>query len=339
MLEVLSAPALATVQDLGRPGFRHLGVPLSGALDPVALRLANGLLDNPSEAAALEWRLVGPALRALAPVRLAFAHATARLRRLDGREEICPAWQTVQLGHGDEIRLGAPQAGVAYMAVAGGVDVPLVLGSRATYLRAHLGGLHGRILHTGDTLPIALACQRPQPPMALDPGELFADHGPIRVLPGPQAHHFDDAALERFFSETYTVGAEADRMGLRLAGPPLTHNARGADIVSDGVTPGAVQVPADGTPIVLLADCQTVGGYSKIATVIRADLPRLGRLLPGATLRFERTNPTGAASALREQETRIAATLAAKAPPHEAGVIDLAALYAANLVDGVVYAR
>jgi biotin-dependent carboxylase-like uncharacterized protein len=338
MIEVLACPGPATVQDLGRPGYRHLGVPLSGALDPVALRLANALAGNAAAAAGLELRLMGPQLRARQPVRIALAGVAAQIRRGDDTGEALPPWSSATLRAGDLLRIAAPAGGVAYLAVAGGIDVPAVLGSRSTCERAALGGLHGRAIRAGDLLPVGTA-----PPAAgeleLAPAPLFADAGPLRVILGPQAGHFDDDALERFLGAEFRVGTEADRMGLRLAGPAIAHNARGADIVSDAVTPGAIQVPANGRPIVLLADCQTVGGYAKIATVIQADLPRLGRLLPGAAVRFAAVGRDDALAALREREAAIAATLAAMRPRRPAGGVDIDALYGANLVDGVIHAQ
>lgn len=329
MLEVLSCPVPASIQDLGRHGYRHFGVPVSGALDNVSFRLANALVKNPANAAALEMRLTGPRLRAHAPVRVALANAEALIERGEGQRESLPAWQSATLAAGDILKIGAVRGGAGYLAVAGGFDVPLVLGSRSTYARAGFGSL----LREGMSLPVGAA-----DPNALELAVLsaptFAD-GPIRVVPGPQRAMVTDAAFAAFISSDYTVTQEVDRMGLRLAGPALAHVA-GADIVSDAVTPGAIQVPGDGKPIILLADCQSVGGYAKIATVIAADLPRLGRLLPGNTLRFAAVDVETALAALRAQENWLVDTIAGFKPL--ATGIDLDALYQCNLVDGVVHA-
>jgi biotin-dependent carboxylase-like uncharacterized protein len=329
MLEVLSCPVPASIQDLGRRGYRHFGVPVSGALDNMSFRLANALVKNPPNAAALEMRLTGPRLQAQTPVRIALAHAEATIESADGSRKSLPAWQSALLAAGDILKIGAVQGGAGYLAVAGGFDVPIVLGSRSTYARAGFGCL----LREGMQLPVGLGDL--SGPESAVTQELTFEKGPIRVISGPQREMFTDEAFATFVSSDYTVTQEADRMGLRLAGPTLAHVA-GADIVSDAVTPGAIQVPGDGRPIVLLADCQSVGGYAKIATVIAADLPRLGRLLPGNTLRFAMVDVETALAALRAQETWLAETIAGLKPLVTG--IDLDALYQANLVDGVVHA-
>ncbi len=331
MFEVLSCPVPASIQDLGRRGYRHFGVPVSGALDNVSFRLANALVKNPANAATLEMRLTGPRLQAHTPVRVALAHAEATIECAYGTREPLPAWRSATLAAGDILKIGAVQGGAGYLAVAGGFDVPTVLGSRATYARAGFGSL----LSAGMMLPVGTA-DLSGTELAVSPAPTF-DDGPIRVIPGPQREMFTDAAFATFISSDYSVTQEADRMGLRLAGPTLAHVA-GADIVSDAVTPGAIQVPGDGRPIVLLADCQSVGGYAKIATVIAADLPRLGRLLPGNTLRFAVVDVEQALATLRTSEDWLAQAIASLRPVH-VGEVDLAALYQANLVDGVIDAH
>ncbi len=335
MLEVLACPVPTSIQDLGRPGYRHFGVPLSGALDSVSFRLVNALVKNPPNTAALEMRLSGPRLQAHASVRVALAHAEATIERADGVHESLPAWRSAILAAGDTLKIGAVQGGAGYLAVAGGFAVPEVLGSRSTYARAGFGSL----LHEGMALPVG-AVEIYGPELAVPPRLTFennGDHGPLRVIPGPQREMFTAAAFATFTSSDYTVTQAADRMGLRLTGPVLAHVA-GADIVSDAVTPGAIQVPGDGHPIVLLADCQSVGGYAKIATVITADLPRLGRLLPGNTLRFAAVSVAEALMALRANEDWLAQAIASLHPP-DSGGIDLDALYQSNLVDGVIHAH
>lgn len=329
-LEVLDCPLPASLQDLGRPGYRRFGVPLSGALDTLCLRLANALVGNPPGAAAIEMRLVGPRLRAGAPVRVALAQAEAVIERGDGNHAPLPPWQSATLAAGEVLKIGKVIGGAGYLAVAGGFDIPPVLGSRSTYARAGFGLplQPGMVLPVGETTLYG-------PERAVSPAPIF-ETGPIRVIAGPQLDMFTDAAWETFLSSEFTVTQEADRMGLRLSGPKLDHVA-GADIVSDAVAPGTIQVPGNGQPIVLLADGQTAGGYAKIATVITADLPRLGRLMPGDTVRFAAVTVAEALAALRAQEAWLAATIAAIRPA--AGEPDLAALYEANLVDGVVHAE
>jgi biotin-dependent carboxylase-like uncharacterized protein len=333
----ITEPGVAnTVQDGGRRGWRSIGVPLSGAVDPVLMAAANRLLGNPADAAAIEMPLAGPALRAVdGPVRIALAGTVAaRLLRSDGTPlDIGPA-QTATLRRGDSLAVGAVRAGVAYLALAGGCRVPEQLGSRSTYARARLGGVDGRALRAGDRI----ACGPPAGDPGVEwraPSPFAHPEGPIRVLPGPQDDAFTADAIATLLGRPYRVGRDSDRMGLRLEGPALKHRA-GADIVSDGIAPGAIQVPASGQPIVLLADAQTVGGYAKIATVIRADLPRLAHARPGSELRFAAVTREMAFAALLDQAQALERWLQTVQPYRLPGSIDLDALRENNLVSGVV---
>ena len=334
MIEILDAPLPASIQDGGRPGYRHLGVPLSGALDPAWLAIANALAGNPPATAAIEIRLLGPRLRATTPLTVALAgDFAASIEDAAGNRRTAASWRSLALAENEILDAGSLKSGIGYLAVHGGFDLPAVLGSRSTYARAGLGGVDGRPLTAGDRIavgtgaaPILLRlAQAPRPTAA-----------PLRVIAGPQRDCFTDSAWAAFLASGFTVSRQADRMGLRLDGPRLEHT-RGADIVSDAVTPGAIQVPGDGLPIVLLADCQTVGGYPKIATVIGADLPRLGHALPGQTLRFVEVSLAEALAARREAAAALAECIAGMVPDR-AG-FDLDALYAANLIDGVIDAQ
>jgi len=334
MIEVLDCPMPASLQDAGRPGYRHLGVPLSGALDGEWLSIANALAGNPPGTVALELRLLGPRLRTTAPVVIALAgEFSARIEDAGGQARTAANWCGHALAAGEVLVLGSLRSGIGYLAVHGGFDLPAVLGSRSTYARAGLGGIEGRALKAGDLIGVgagdaAIPLRLPRAPRLPD--------GPLRVIPGPQREYFTDAAWQRFLNEEFTVSREADRMGLRLDGARLEH-ALGADIVSDGVTPGTIQVPGDGRPIILLADCQTVGGYPKIATVIGADLRRLGHALPGQTLRFAEVGIAEALAARRQAAAELAECIAGIAA---AGAgFNLDALYAANLIDGVINAH
>ncbi|GAB4065957.1 biotin-dependent carboxyltransferase family protein [Ancylobacter sonchi] len=332
-----------TVQDLGRVGAQAYGVPVCGALDMVALRLANALVGNEPGAAALECRLIGPAFTVEGgPVRLALAGAEATIQvtcevaRGDETRSY-PAWRAIDVPEGAGVRIGTLRgSGAAVLAVAGGFDVPVVLNSRATDLKGGFGGLGGRALTAGDRLPVGTGApegpclELPRPPS-------LAFDGMLRVVPGPQDDAFTQDGLATFLGSTYRVSREADRMGIRLEGAPLAFHTS-ADITSDGIATGAIQVPGSGLPIVLLADHQTVGGYAKIATVISADLPRAGRLTPGAELRFRAVSVTEAEEARRALEREIAALVASLTPVRAAAEIDLAALYATNLISGVVTA-
>lgn len=335
LIEVLDGGLGTTVQDGGRPGYRRYGIALSGALDPVFLACANALVGSAPGAAALELRLTGLRLRiACGPVRVALA-GVADIA-VSGRLTFSP-WQSITLEEGEEIRIGAVRGGIAYLAIAGGLDTPPLLGSRATHLRAGLGGLDGRALAAGDRLPVGAG--------QIEGGErrqsaFVHEGGPIRLLTGPQDDHFTPQARRALVEQEFAVSRDADRMGLRLEGPLLLHDERfGDEIVSDGVAPGALQVPPDGQPILLLADCQTVGGYPKIATAIRADLPRLAHLVPGVRLRFAFVTRDEATIAMRAQQARLAAWIEGIAPYTPPGGIDEAALYSANLISGAYYSE
>lgn len=336
LMEVLDPGAATTVQDAGRYGYRRLGVPPCGALDPLWLACANALAGNAAAVAGLECRVSGPRLRVTeGMVCLALAApGSALIERAGGERENLPPWHSATLARGDTLRLGAIGGGVAYLAFRGGLEVPLQLGSRATYAAAALGGVDGRGLRAGDRL----ACAGIPPGMQRrQAAPRLHEDGPLRLLAGPQAEHFTDASHATLCGAEFVVSRHTDRMGMRLEGPRLAHRPeRGADIASDGTTPGAIQVPADGRPIVLLADCQTVGGYAKIATVIRADLPRLAHLLPGARLRFALVDHATAAQALQRQAHRLVTWLADIASLTDAAAADSGWLLSANLVSGIV---
>ncbi|SDE77975.1 biotin-dependent carboxyltransferase family protein [Limimaricola pyoseonensis] len=332
-LVLTRAGARSLLQDTGFRGGRGTGVPAAGALDRDALYLLNRLLGNAPDAAAIEAALMPPALRAEGgAVRLALGPGLAGQVSGDNPRPV-GAWTAFTLHPGETLALKLdPGCPVALIGIGGAIALPRALGSHATLARAGLGPF-GRALGDGDAIPLEAA--------ATDPGDTtFAAPpspatGPIRAVPGPQAEWFTEDAMATFFGTDYTVGAETDRMGMRLEGPKLAHSERGADIVSDGIAPGAVQVPGSGQPIVLLADAQTTGGYPKIATVIGADLPRLARLAPGDSLRFEAVTveqAEDAARARRAELDRIAQAIV----PANAGRIDPRALWRANLAGQAV---
>ncbi|HLI28656.1 MAG TPA: 5-oxoprolinase subunit PxpB [Chloroflexota bacterium] len=307
-LTVEAGGLLTLVQDGGRVGYGHLGVPRSGPMDWAALRAANLLVGNAPGAAGLEINLVGPTLRFHRDALLAVTGGDLR-PTLDG--EPLPLWAAWYARAGQVLRFGPRRAGLrAYLALAGGIAVPPVLGSRATYVRAGLGGLAGRALQAGDRL--ALAPPSPDPRCQLG-CYLPPEHRPpysaapeVRVLLGPHADRFSDETIDTFLSATYTVSPASDRMGYRLAGPRLARREP-ADLVSGGMPLGGVQVPGDGQPIVLLSDHQPTGGYPLLATVIQADLPLVAQLAPGDTVRFRAVSLAEARAAYR---ARLAATAA-----------------------------
>ena len=228
----------------------------------------------------------------------------------------------------------------AYLSVAGGFALASFMGSLSTYPRAGVGGFDGRKLAAGDALPLARDHAAPGDDRKLAAAFDYGA-GPVRVIWGPQEDHFSAKGRRTFVESDYRVSREADRMGIRFEGPTIEHAVSvakgGADIISDGIAPGAIQVPGAGLPIVLLADRQTVGGYPKIATVASVDLPRLGRLLPGQTVRFQAVSVAEAEELRRDQEVRLQRAIAGFVVARPPGGIDLARLYEENLIDGIVY--
>lgn len=292
-LEVVRSGLCTTVQDLGRPGFQKYGVPVAGPMDEWALRVANELVGNPPGAACLEVTGVGPELRIRGDGVLAVGGAEFALT-LDG--EPVPLFAAFCAGEGQVLSFGECRSGLhTYVAARGGIDVPLVMRSRSTCLSGRYGGLEGRPLREGDVL-----CILPEDPSGpaggvegrFLPRRLWPRRAPVvevRVVLGPQDDRFRAEGIATFLESEYRVTNHADRMAYRLDGPPIAHR-RGADIISDATAPGAIQVPGDGRPIVLMGDRQTTGGYTKIASVIRPDIPALAQARPGDGVRFRRVS-------------------------------------------------
>lgn len=274
-VEVVRAGMLTTIQDLGRVGHRAEGVPQGGAADAFAARLVNALVGNPSDAAVLEYTLTGPELRFPRDTVIALG---------GGKFGKFPLWQPMRAPAGATLQLGPVRRGCrGYLAIAGGFDVPPVLGSRSTYLRGELGGWEGRALRDGDRLPVPDVTRDVGGHWHIDERVLPA-YGPapeVRVVRGAQMTEFGREWCEQPFK----VSPQSDRMGLRLHGPRLTRKVTG-DLLSTAVVPGTIQVPPDGQPIVLLADAQTIGGYPQVGHVVSVDLPLLAQLRPGDAVRF-----------------------------------------------------
>lgn len=339
LLEVVDSGFGNCIQDGGRTGYRSIGVPVAGAADGQLLACANLLVGNEADAAGIEVALSGPSLKALSgPVRCALAgQLRARLTSVNGSTREVAPWETVTLFEGDTLAVGTSK-GPGYIALSGGVRVPPQLGSRATYARAGLGGIDGRALRNGDQLPCGSVSGDPW--IEQRAAAYLHPEGPLRVIAGPQADHFTPEALDRFLTQIYTVTPDMDRMGVRLEGPTLTHRPdMGADILSDGITPGAIQVPANGQPILLGPDCQTVGGYAKIATLISADLPRLAHLAPGQSIRFAEVDLAQAQTARKAQRECLAQWRSGITTFRPPGIIDEAALYSQNLLSGIIDGR
>ena len=290
-LLVVEPGVLTTVQDLGRPGWGAWGVPASGALDEEALRLANRLVGNPPGAAALEVTLQGPIFKAIGDVVLSV---------VGGPFGPAPG-EVMAIHDGGTLALTAgPGAVRAVVAVAGGVDVPQVLGSRSTCVSARFGGFQGRRLQKGDVLSIGEPFGAPLPGRANVPRPPV-DEVVLRAMPGPQEDMFDPEARAAFWAAAWRVVPESNRMGVRLRGESLGF-VETAALPSEGTAPGAVQITAEGQPIVLLAERPTTGGYPKIATVAAADLGLLARTAPSRIVRFERIAFDEARRILAERE-------------------------------------
>ena len=334
-LKVERAGLFTTVQDLGRPGFQRYGVPVGGALDGDSLRVANALVGNVADAAALELRFTGPRLRVDAEsVAVALVGASTALVVDGQRRATLPPNRLARLRRGDGIDI-APlrDSATAYLAIAGGVAVAPVLGSRSTSVAGGFGGIGGRKLCDDDEIPLAsdAAPETPRRGLRRSP---FERKPALRVVLGPQDEMFTSDGIATFLGSTYTVTHEADRMGIRLDGPEIAHKS-GYNIVSDGVASGAIQVPGSRQPIILLADRQTTGGYPKVATVISTDIASCGRLRPGDQIRFAAVSIEEAENAARAHE-RFMRELLARIAAGEEPELDLEALYSQNLISGVV---
>jgi len=301
-LEVLEAEGLVSVQDPGRLGWGRFGVPRSGPMDAFALRAANALVRNPPQSAVLEIGMGEALLRATQDCVLAVTGAGYRVALSIWD---FPLWGTLFVRAGQRLRLIKTEGGNwAYLALAGGIQVTPVLGSRATYLRGNFGGLEGRRLQAGDQLESGKSAYATEQLLGRSlPPEVrpaYSQEAVIAVIPGPQIDCFTKRSWRTFLDSSFSVSPESDRMGYRLAGPPIRQRGS-ADLLSEGMPPGAVQVPANGQPIVMMADCPTSGGYPKIACVASADLPVLAQCQPGSgQVRFRETTVAAAQARYRE---------------------------------------
>ncbi|NUK29537.1 biotin-dependent carboxyltransferase family protein [Parageobacillus sp. VR-IP] len=293
MIEIIHSGFFTTVQDQGRVGYRKAGVPAGGAMDSLASRLANLLVGNDENEAVLEITMNGPTLR----------FATDAVIAICGGEFVCTLnerpvsmWRPLTVRRGDVLAIGACQKGYrGYIAFAGGLDLPLVMNSRSTYVQAAIGGLHGKPLQKGDILSLrSRAMAVPNIPIRW--GTAFSARNyidgkkkVIRAAAGPEYSMFTAESRAQFFSHAYEVTPQSDRMGYRLQGQVLKRKDN-TEMISEAVAFGTVQVPASGQPIVLMADCQTTGGYPRIAQVIAADLPVLAQARPGDLIQFQKVS-------------------------------------------------
>jgi biotin-dependent carboxylase-like uncharacterized protein len=305
-ITVLNPGLLTTVQDLGRIGYQQFGVSVSGAVDPHSAKLANILVGNDQSEAVLECTMMGPQLQFGQANCIAITGGDLGAT-LDGTA--VPRYQAIAVNAGQVLRFTAPKTGCrAFIAFAGGLDIPVVMGSRSTYMKAKIGGYQGRKLEKGDTIgfraPKATLSHmedRRLPPEFVPKSEYV-----LRVILGPQDDAFTEEGIKTFLSQPYTVTPEFDRMGCRLDGAAITHKESG-DIISDGISFGAIQVPSAGKPIIMLGDRQTTGGYTKIANVITADFRILAQLKSGDRVRFQQVSVQEAQRILRSQRAAMRA--------------------------------
>lgn len=298
-IEVVSPGALTTIQDLGRFGYAHFGISPAGAADALSLRIANRIVGNDDNAAGIEMTLIGATLRFRSSCTIALVGAEI------GTSAV-PMFEPVPVNPGYILECGLLRDGArTYVAVAGGIAVPKLLGSASTHLAAGFGGFHGRPLRKGDILEIGPeACDA----RAADPASLRAlarARTRIRVTKGPQYHWFEEDVLMQFCASEYRVTEQSNRLGLRLLGQTVKPSSAG-ELLTEGVSLGAIQIPPNGQPIVLFIDQQTTGGYPKLANVIAADMHCIGKLRPRDTVRFELVSIGEAIQVLREQERVLA---------------------------------
>ncbi|MBT2685105.1 biotin-dependent carboxyltransferase family protein [Bacillus sp. ISL-37] len=282
LFKVLKPGLQTTVQDLGRTGYQQYGISPSGAMDPYSLQMSNLLVGNPLHEAGLEATMMGPSLVALKDVSIAICGGNLQPMV---NKKVVSMWKSFVLRKGDILSFGKVEGGArAYIGFAGGIDVPLVLGSKSTFINGEMGGFNGRALDAGDIVKGRPFVRKNR----FLHKEFIPEYNAqleIRVILGPHLEKFHPDAIKRFLSNEYTISPQSNRMGYRLEGPELGH-IEGADIISDAIPAGGIQVPSNGQPIILMSERQTTGGYARIATVISVDLPLLAQAMPGTKIRF-----------------------------------------------------
>jgi antagonist of KipI len=307
-IQVIHSGFFTTVQDGGRFGYQKAGVSVGGVMDSFASRIANLLVENDANEATLEITMNGPTLRFETDALVAICGGAFRCA-LNGKP--ISMWKPLVIRSGDVLSIGACQSGYrAYIAFAGGLNIPIVMNSRSTHVQAHIGGFHGRALQPGDVLSLrSNTITIPKNPIRW--GIAFSARNyikgkrkMIRVVKGPEYHMFTEQSQKRFFSSAYEVTTQSDRMGYRLQGQVLERKTN-QEMVSEAVTFGTVQVPASGQPIVLMADCQPTGGYPRIAQVISVDLPILAQARPGDLIQFQKISWQEAQRLYIEREQEI----------------------------------
>ena len=301
IFKVLKPGLQTTVQDLGRYGFREFGVSPSGAMDPYSLQIGNLLVGNNLGEAGLEASLNGPVLIALHDVSIAICGGNLT-PKITGQE--VPLWKSIVIKKGQILSFGELKEGArTYISISGGIDVPFVLNSKSTNLTGEFGGFEGRALKEGDTL-FGNPFTRRNRFLHTQLIPKYTNQLTVRVIVGPHTDKFTTAGLETFLNEEYSISSRSNRMGYQLTGPKIEHSST-ADIISDAIPLGGIQVPASGQPIILMAEHQTTGGYSRIGTVASADIPLLAQAQPGTKVRFKEISLQTAQDLLIDSRKRL----------------------------------
>lgn len=285
-IKVIQSGLLSTLQDEGRSYYQHIGMPVSGAMDLYALRLANFLVDNQPFEACIEMTLLGSSIKFQSDTFIAITGASPIIKLNKKR---VAAYQTLKIKAGDQLEIGAIQQGArSYLAIAGGYDVPQIMGSKSTYLYGRIGGYEGRPLEEGDHIPI-LETNKKRIKRKIRKQHIaqWSEVTELRIVPGPEKEQFTWKGLTHFLTNEFQLSPQCNRMGYRIQGPVIEKHNQTADILSSTVAFGTIQVPGDGLPIIMMADRQTTGGYPRIANVISADHHILAQLKPGDKIRFK----------------------------------------------------
>lgn len=302
-IKIINPGFFTTVQDKGRYGYQQFGVPVSGVMDNFAHRIGNILVENNELEAVLEITMIGPQIEFHSTETISITGGNLS-PRINSKE--VSMWRSIKVNKGDVLSFAGIKSGCrSYIAFYGGIEVPIIMGSKSTYMKGNIGGYEGRNLKAGDLLNIEQSenvFKEQNIPDKYIP--IYNNELDVRVVLGPQAEYFTDKGIETFLSNQYTVTNECDRMGFRLDGPEIEH-VEGADIISDGIGFGAIQIPGHGKPIIMMADRQTTGGYTKIGNVICVDLHKIAQAKPGDKIKFEEISVEEAQDILNKEEEKI----------------------------------
>ena len=301
-IKINKAGLFTTIQDQGRWGYQQFGMTVAGAMDHFSMRVANMLVGNKEDEAILECTFLGPEIEFDCDEIISITGANMN-PRINGEPALM--WTSIKVNPGDILTFSGVVSGLrAYIAFSRGLDVPVIMGSKSTFIRGNLGGLNGRKLQDKDEIELGEGHLRTTGSyLSKELIPIYEKESIVRVVMGPQDDYFTEEAIETFLNSTYKVTSEADRMGYRLDGPKIEHKA-GADIISDGIVFGSIQVPGHGSPIIMMGDRQTTGGYTKIATVITPDLNLLAQMGPGWSVNFKRITVEESHELYKEYEKR-----------------------------------